>query len=378
MSIFLIVLGLVSLIALVVVHEWGHFKAARRSGVDVEEFGIGFPPRLWSKKLGDKSNSFDFSINLLPLGGFVKLKGEHDIDNRKGSFGAASMKTKIKIMTAGVFMNLLVAFGLLGLGSIIGLPQILPNQFNLPFDSSIVRHDVLVAVVEDDSPAEEAGLKPQDKLIILESPNERLVVEERSNAITQFTQNNAGQEIDITYQRAGGTIVTSTVLRTEAEVEASRLADEAIGHLGIQTGDYVVKRSTWSAPITALGTLGQFTFETVRGIGVALSNLFFGDRSVASEQVTGPIGIFVILRDGSILGIEFIVLLVAIISLTLAIINLLPIPALDGGRLFISLLFRALKKPLTPDLEDKIHGSGFLLLMLLIVLITIVDIQRFF
>lgn len=109
-----------------------------------------------------------------------------------------------------------------------------------------------------------------------------------------------------------------------------------------------------------------------------MSNLFRGDTGKASEQVAGPVGIFVLLKDGSLLGYQFILMIIAIISLTLAIMNVLPIPALDGGRLFVTLLFRAVRKPLRPKVEEIIHGTGFALLMLLFILITVVDVKRFF
>src|SRR4051812_6435128 len=110
MPLFLLILGLVLFVGLVVIHEFGHFLVARRNGVDVEEFGIGFPPTAWSRKIKSKKGDFKFSINWLPLGGFVRLKGEHDADKAPGSFGAASLPAKVKIMAAGVAMNLLAAF----------------------------------------------------------------------------------------------------------------------------------------------------------------------------------------------------------------------------------------------------------------------------
>src|SRR5690606_28379603 len=128
------------------------------------------------------------------------------------------------------------------------------------------------------------------------------------------------------------------------------------------------RRSTWSAPLVAVGTAGQFTWLTLNGIGIAIGDVFRGDSGKAAAQVAGPVGIFVLLKDGSYLGVEFILMIIAVISLTLAIMNALPIPALDGGKLFVTLLFRALKKPLSPRTEDLIHGTGFVLLMALFVL----------
>src|ERR1700761_4084260 len=121
MAILLLILGLVLFIGLVVVHEFGHFIMARRNGVEVEEFGIFFPPRLYKHKT---KGGWLFTINLLPLGGFVKMKGEHDVDTAKGSFGAASLSAKTKIMAAGVVMNLIIAYLLLIVVSLLGMPKL--------------------------------------------------------------------------------------------------------------------------------------------------------------------------------------------------------------------------------------------------------------
>src|SRR5665213_2759553 len=122
MSIVLLVVGVVLFIGLVVVHEWGHFIVARRAGVEVEEFGIFFPPRLYKHKT---KAGWLFTINLLPLGGFVKLKGEHDSDTQPGTFGAASLWVKSKIMAAGVVMNLITALALLTILALIGMPKLI-------------------------------------------------------------------------------------------------------------------------------------------------------------------------------------------------------------------------------------------------------------
>ena len=148
--------------------------------------------------------------------------------------------------------------------------------------------------------------------------------------------------------------------------------------MGVSPTEYTIQRSTWSAPLVAAGLIKQFTSATLKGLGSLVANIFRGNGSEATKQVSGPVGIFVILKDGSLLGFEFILMIIAIISLTLAIMNALPIPALDGGRLFVTLLFKAIKKPLTKDLEEKIHGIGFAALMLLFIFITVVDVRRFF
>lgn len=374
MAIFLLVIGLLLFVSLVVIHEWGHFIAARRGGVEVEEFGIGFPPMAWSKKL---KSGLLLSINWLPLGGFVKLKGENDSATSKGSFGAAPLKTKVKIMLAGVGMNLLTAFILLTFLALIGIPKLIEGQYTVASDTKVIRNDVLIGNVNKDSPAEKAGLKPQDRIVEIAAANNVQKIT-NSEQLSEVTKQFAGEDVSITIVRDGSQQQVPAKLLTVSEVEASKNTDSPKEYFGISFQDYTIQRSTWSAPIVAAGLIKQFTEATLKGLGGLVANLFRGNGSEAVKQVGGPAYIVVILKDGSFLGFEFILILIAILSLTLAIMNALPIPALDGGRLFVTLLFRVMKKPLTKDMEEKIHGSGFAVLMLLFVIITIVDLNRIF
>lgn len=361
-------------IGLVVVHEFGHFIAARRNGVDVEEFGVGFPPR--AKLLGTKHGT-EYTLNWLPLGGFVKLKGEHDSDTTKGSFGAASLKTKVKIMTAGVGMNLMAAFVLFTLSALVGIPRLIDKQFTVASDTKVVKQQILASYIEPDSPAAKAGLKERDRILAMRQ-GENAVKIDNVNALPKATKQFAGQPVSLDISRKGQAMTLQATLRTTTEVDQSRVAGQPKGYLGVAPSEYVLQRSTWSAPVVAVGLMKQFTILTLKGIGSALAGVAHGDGKKASEQVSGPVGIFVILQEGSSLGYEFVLLIIGLISLTLAIMNILPIPALDGGRLFVTLLFRAIRKPLKEGTEDLIHGSGFALLMLLFVLITVVDVRRFF
>jgi len=375
MSILLLILGLILFIGLVVVHEWGHFIMARRGGVDVEEFGVGFPPKA---KTITRKNGTEYTLNWLPLGGFVKLKGEHDADKSKGSFGAAPLGTKVKIMVAGVVMNLITAYVMLVLLALIGVPKLVDNQFTVSSNETITRQDVFIGYIEENSPAAKAGLERRDVLKMIGPVDGTQQAVTTVEEFPNLTQEFAGQEVLITYSRAGEIRSGITQLRSTEEVEASKKTDNPKGYLGISPGEYTVARYTWSAPVVAGGLITQFTELTFKGLGTALSNLFKGDTAKASEQVSGPVGIFVILQQGASLGIQFILMIIAVISLTLAIMNVLPIPALDGGRLFVTLLFKTFKWPLSASTEDKIHGTGFAALMLLFVLITIVDVKRFF
>lgn len=360
-------------IGLVIVHELGHFLAARKSGVDVEEFGIGFPPTAWQRRL---KSGLLLSVNWLPLGGFVRLKGEHDADRSKGSFGAARLNSKVKIMLAGVVMNLLTAFVLLSGLAVIGMPKLIDNQFTVASDTKVTKNKVLVGYVEDESPAARAGLKQGDQLISIGSGGQWSEIKAAED-LPALTKESAGKKVTLTVDRQGQEQSLETTLRSSKEVAESQKSDQPKGYLGISPAEYTIRRSTWSAPITAAGVIGQYTKETMLALGRTVMWLVRGETAEASRQVAGPVGIFVLIKDGSLLGYEFILMIIALISLTLAIMNVLPIPALDGGRLFVTLAYRLLRRPLTKKVEDRIHGTGFALLMLLFVLITIVDIRRF-
>lgn len=384
MGIFLLIVGLLLFIGLVVVHEVGHFLAARRGGVDVEEFGIFFPPRLYKRKT---KAGYNFTVNLLPLGGFVKLKGEHDSDTGKGTYGAAPTRTKVKIMLAGVFMNLVTALAMFTLLALIGMPKLLDNQFTVKSDTKVAKHEVMIGYVEPKSPAEKAGLNARDQLVSIAGAK----VTTADNLPT-LTKQHAGKPVRIVYVHNGKQQMTTATLLSKHEVDASQKSNSPKGYLGITPTEFTLQRSTWSAPIVAVGLSAQLTGLTFQGLGHALAGLggiFAGAvtgnhsarenaQTTASSQVSGPVGIFVVLRDGSLLGYQFMLLIIAVISLTLAIMNVLPIPALDGGRLFVMAISRLTKKPVSPQMEEAIYGTGFAVLMLLIIVISIVDVKRFF
>lgn len=371
----LLILALILFIGLVLVHEWGHYILARRNDVEVEEFGLFFPPRA---RVLTKRNGTVYTLNWLPLGGFVKMKGENDADKRPHAFGSATTWAKTKIMLAGVAMNLVTAFVLLTIVALMGMPKLIDNQFTVASDTKITRNDVLAGYLEPHSPAEKVGLKPGDKLISIGLPGKKASEVAKADNLPGLTHKYASQKVVVTYVHQGNVKTGQVNLRTEKEVAASKKTGNPKGYLGLTPAEYTLQRSTWSAPIVAAGLIKQFTVLTFQGLGTALSSLFHGDTHKASEQVSGPVGIFVVLKQGTILGIQYILLIIAVISLSLAIMNVLPIPALDGGRLFVLLVARAIKKPLTPQVENAIHGAGFLFLIGLIILISIVDVGRFY
>lgn len=388
MSIGLLILGLVLFVGLVVVHEYGHFIAARRNGVDVEEFGIFFPPALFRRKT---KAGWDFTINALPLGGFVKLKGEHDSDTEKGSFGAASTWVKTKIMVAGVFFNLLTALVIFTILALVGMPKLIDNQFTVKRDTQLVSSRVLVGYIDKGSPAEKAGLKPQDQLIDIKTEGRSPIGITESEDLPKVTKNFAGQKVEIHLIRNGEYKQLLATLLTTKEVEASKKTDTPKGYLGIVPVEFAVQRSTWSAPVVAVGFTAQLTKLTFQGLGHALAGLGSiiagavtgntdarqSGQTKASEQVAGPVGIFYILKNGTTLGYQYVLLIIGIISLTLAIMNILPIPALDGGRLWLMWASRLTKKPISAKTEELINAVGFLVLIGLMIVITFVDVKRF-
>lgn len=378
--VFGILIGLIILVVLVVIHELGHAIVAKRNGVVVEEFGIGFPPHAWKKKL---KNGVLLTLNWLPLGGFVKLQGEHDAARKKGDYGAASFWVKTKILLAGVFMNWVVAALLLTILAWSGLPKILPNQFSMPGDTTTTQQPVEVMAIASGSPAEKAGLKVGDRM--LRFAGEQV---QSSTELSKKTAEKKGQTVEVIYSRDGTEATAKVELRKENKNQQ--------GFLGVTSGQRETIQASWSAPIVGVATTGQFTVVTLQGIGDLLINLVKGvvlqfspheatrqqaqqDLQTVGNSVAGPVGILgVIFPAAEQAGLTQLILLSAIISLTLAVMNILPIPALDGGRWFTMAIFRLLKKPLTKEREEQIQGTGFMILMLLVIVITVADVAKFF
>lgn len=377
---FGILCGLFILVVLVVVHELGHAIVARRNGVVVEEFGIGFPPRAWSKRL---KNGVLFTLNWLPIGGFVRLQGEHDSADKKGDYGAATFGQKTRILLAGVAVNWIVAALLLTVLALVGLPKVLPSQFSLASDTTLVKSPLEIAVITKDSPADQAGLQVGDTIRQLNGVSITTAAQ-----LSEQTQRDKGQDVQLDYSRKGVEASTAVALLPE-NIEGK-------GYLGVGSGQREAIKATWSAPIVGVVTTGQLTWATIEGVGSLLANTAKGvvfqlspsgdtreaarqDLATAGASVAGPIGILgTIFPAAEKAGIVQLTFLTAIISLTLAVMNILPIPALDGGRWYTMVIFRLLKKPLTKEREEKIQTVGFLVLMTLIVVVTVVDVKRFF
>lgn len=352
----MIILGILCFVLLVIVHELGHFLVAKRNGVEVEEFGIGFPPRLFGKKYGETL----YSVNLLPLGGFVKLKGETDSDKRPGSFGVASIWSKAKILLAGVGMNILATIVIIFVLALTQLPNMIPGQYQIPANQTVIEGAPKVAQVVEESAAAGAGIKPGDEIV---SINDNQITS--GEQLSATTEKLAGEEVEISLRRSGDIQNTTAVLGT----------DEEGGYLGVAPIES--SRYTWAAPLVAVGLTLQMIGLVLGVLWDIVTGLLAGAGSEAAQGVAGPVGIIVILQNLSDFGLAFLFMVIASISVSLAVFNALPIPALDGGRLAVIVGARTLKKQLTEKVENSIHAAGFLSLIALLILITYVDIQRF-
>lgn len=379
-----VVIGLVILVILVAMHEFGHGVVARRNGVRVKEFGIGFPPRAkgWTVKNSVLGKNVLYSLNWLPLGGFVNLQGENDSAGKKGDFGAASFWAKTKILLAGVFVNWVTAAILLTIVAAIGMPKMIDGQFMLPSDTIVQSEPVTVAAVSSGLPADKAGIRQGDELISVAG-----VQLDDATKLTAITKENVGKTIVITYRQNGIEKSTTVTLRSDNE--------DKKGYLGLSGSQRTTHRSTWSAPIVGVVLTGQFTAYTFQSLGVTLVNFVTGiaqklsfdgaTREAGGEKLAevnqnigGPIAILgVLFPSARADGLGSLLLVTALIALTLAVMNVLPIPALDGGRWFVMFLYhKILRKPLTKEMEEKIHGTGFMILMGLFVVIIIADILK--
>ncbi len=417
--VFGIIIGLIILMLLVVAHEFGHFIMARRNGVRVLEFGIGFAPRAiaWVKKPVEQKDkngkplldadgkpitklkwvkipkkdwskpqdSMIFSLNWLPIGGFCAMDGESDADRRKGTFGAASFWDKTKILFGGVAMNWLVAFVILTVLALTGMPQFLEHQFYLGQDAQRidVSRSVVVDKVVEGSPADEAGFESGDEIIAIEG-------ETVSSAavISQYGKGHAGETVKYKIKRG----------EEEKELTANLNPADSEYALGVSMASYgqTFIRSTWSAPIVGLGVTAQITGETFKSLGQLVWNLISGvfrqfspndtvreegreDLAAAGDSVSGPVGIIgVIFPTFASTGISNLAFLAALISVSLACMNVLPIPALDGGRWLIIAIYKLRRKKLTKETEEKIVSRAFMVLLALIAIITILDIIKLF
>jgi len=349
--IFILILGL-----LILVHEFGHFIVAKRCGMKVEEFGFFYPPRLFKIKW----KGTVYSFNLIPLGGFVKIKGEDGGKRREpGSFSAQPIWQRALTLAAGVSMNFILAVLLISVGYKVGLPSIVDDQ-----NKDFVRDPrVQIIDVVPDSPAANSGLEIGD---VIRKINDREIKETKE--VQEEVKNFLGQKVVLEIERGKSTISVVTVPRLEVP--------EGEGPIGIG----LVKTGIASYPLfRAIREGAVDAFYSVKMIVTVLYDLIVGliVSGEMSVDVSGPVGVAVMTGKVARLGWVYVMQFTALLSINLAIINILPFPALDGGRLLFLGIEAIIRRPLNQKVEQWANTVGFALLIALMVMVTFRDVANF-
>ena len=355
--IWTIILFLVLLSVLVIAHECGHFFAAKKSGMKVEEFGLGFPPRLFSWK---SKSGMTWSFNAIPVGGFVRIKGE-DGENRndQDSFASKSILKRFIVIVAGVVMNVVLAFVLLSIGFGIGLPAVTEGEVS---ELAIVSNQVVrVADILPDSPVDSAGIEIGDKILAVNGEFYSDSDEMRNTLINLADE----PMLELQIEHKGEASAVTVEQKFIQEIDR-----QGLGFALVETG--TVRYPAYFAPIKGAEATVFLTGEIAIAFADIIKGLFT-DQELGAE-IAGPIGIAVITGEMAQEGFSYLLQFAAILSINLAILNILPFPALDGGRIIFILLEAVRGKPASPKLEAIVHNTGFLILMLLVVVITFKDI----
>jgi len=355
MSVFIsILIFLAILIVAIVVHELGHFLTAKRCKVKVEELGLGLPPRI--PRLSFKRGETIYSLNLLPLGGFCRMAGEEDPDV-PGSLAGKSLKARFLVLSAGSLFMLLIPV------------LLLPVAYMIPMERPVEDGGVQVGSVAESSPAELAGIESGD--IILEIDGQEVKIIED---IQQVIDEHRGEEVTLLLSRENPEAEVPKVFEVALIPRTKEETPEGEGAIGIGMGSIMETSAypPWEAIPKGLGEYGQLLVAAKD----AFASLIAGEVEL-KDAVAGPIGIAQMTGEVAELGAESLIRLAALISVSLAIVNLLPIPGLDGGRIvFVAIEGIRRGKRISAKKENLIHLIGFALLIMLIVLVSYNDVMR--
>ncbi len=352
---FILVLGL-----LVLVHEFGHFYAAKKAGCYVEEFAIGFPPRLF--KIQGKETVY--TINALPIGGFVKIRGEDGaLPDDPKSFASKSFWQKSAIILAGVGMNIALAYVFITAVLAIGIPTIVTEEVKFPSVATISDRQVQIVSVLPDSPASRVGLEPGDVLLSIDET----VIQEIGEVKTAFTQIEP-EETLIEYRRGEELATTRVVPENLEDIEGTGI--------GIALTETAMVSYPWYiAPFYGIERTLAMLWLIISAFAGLIAQLF--TTGGVSADIAGPIGIAVLTGEVAKLGLVHLLQFTAVLSLNLAIINVLPFPALDGSRFVLIVLEKIRGKKLNSVFEHWVNILGFGFLMLLMVFVTAKDLSTY-
>ena len=357
-----IIIALISLVGLLVIHELGHFLLAKKFGAKVEEFGIGYPPRIFGKKIGETI----YSLNLLPFGAFVKIYGEEGGVEDYRSFSGKPLWQRALIIVGGVLSFWIVAAILLSILMGLGTTTAITDEEK----GNLIDPKVQIVSIASGSPAEAAGIEIGDTVKELKINQERLPVN-KVKEVQEFTEINKGEEIILTIERGKELFDISLIPRVSPP--------EGEGAMGIGLVRTAIISYPWyEAPFRGIVATWNLTVTIVQALGELLGNVVTGRGVPSGVQIVGPIGIFQLFTQFAQLGAIYFLRFIAVIAVYLAIFNILPIPALDGGKLVFLGIEAVRKKPISPKIEQRITATFFALLILIMIWVTIKDIIRIF
>lgn len=346
-----VIIFLIVLAVLIFVHELGHFISARACGIKVSEFAVGFGPRLLKWTKGETT----YSLNIIPFGGYVKIFGENpDEESINGPESSRSFVNKpkwqqIMVLAAGVFFNLIFAWIIISLAFVSGVPASIDSYPQ--YSDRMENPRIVITYVEPGSPAEKAGVKAGEEISGFSSVED----------VQKYINESSDKGVKINGR-------------------------EIVATQGIVEGKYAIgiamdKVSTLQLPLhLAIFEGAKFTVHMTKAVAVGIYDLvggmFKGTSSLSS--VTGPIGIAGLVGDAASLGFTYLLLFTALISINLGVLNLVPFPALDGGRILFVLIEAVIRRPIKPVVANAINALGFSLLILLMIVVTYRDVVKLF
>lgn len=353
------------LIALIVVHEFGHFVAAKWSGMRVDEFGLGYPPKVWGKKIGET----EYTFNALPFGGFVKIFGE---DPEPGeapaprSFTSRPRILQAIVLVAGIAMNLFFAYLLITATLFMGTTRALTSEEAMFAPDA----QLAVASVLPGSPAAEGGLRAGDLILSTEAGDDSYAGPDAARFMAFVNEQEAGLPMTLTVRNGEDVREVSVTPRAGIIAGEPERAALGVGLASVGTVSMPWYQALWDGVV--------ITWELTKQTAIALV-AFFGSIFTLSadlSQVSGPVGIAGAVGNASSDGLSPLMTITALISINLALINLLPIPALDGGRLLFVIIEAITRRPIKPSIANAVNGIGFLALIALMLVVTASDIFK--
>lgn len=356
------------LIVLILVHEYGHFIAAKFFKIRVDEFGIGFPPKL----IGVKRGETEYTINALPIGGFVRIWGEDAADispedpDRMRSFAMKPRWQQAIVLSAGVVFNVLLAWVIFTGGFMFGMPSAITEE------ERDTAHDIRLLVTEvlPDSPAFEAGMVAGDEIIGLTSAGDSFLGELTPEDVSTFVSENPNQPLSFVVSRSGKEHTLTVTPQTN--IIADNPDRAAAGFVMTLAGIITLP------PHLAVIEGAKMTYEMTKSVAIGLGAFFTQLVTFEADfnQVSGPVGIVGLVGDAQALGMAYLFTFTAFISLNLAVINILPFPALDGGRLLFVIIESIIRRPISPRFAKQANAIGFLILIGLIIAVTVSDVAK--